>query len=108
MWGDAPELANFQCLLIFSAIADFTVMFRRSKVISYTQPIVQIHNRLFIKNPTNAYNYVAYIEPFHYTTWITIGIFCVLTPLFLYLATKYSIFKFLKLIVLYYCCLILN
>ena len=60
----------------------------RRKVVSFTYPLFRTDNRIFIKNPNNAFNYVAYIEPFYYTTWIAIGAFCILTPLLLYLAAE--------------------
>ena len=36
--------------------------------------------QLFIKNPTevNAFNYMAFIEPYTYQSWISLGIFCFL------------------------------
>jgi ABC-type amino acid transport substrate-binding protein len=34
------------------AVTDFTVTMARSSVITFAQPITQIHHRLFIKNPS--------------------------------------------------------
>ena len=78
----------FLLLLLISAITDFTITQDRSKVITFAQPITQIFHSLFIKNPTGALNYKAYIEPLHYTSWIVIALFCILTPPFLHITTQ--------------------
>ena len=72
---------------IFSAITDFTVTMERSAVMTFAQPITQIYHSLFIKNPTGTFNYVAYIEPLQYMSWIGIGLFVILTPPFMYFST---------------------
>ena len=78
----------FLNILLLLAITDFTVTQDRSKVITFAQPITQIFHSLFIKNPTGALNYMAYIEPLHYTSWIVIALFCILTPPFLHITTQ--------------------
>ena len=42
---------------------------------SFAQPITQIYHSLFIKNPSGALNYKAYIEPMHYLAWISVILF---------------------------------
>ena len=54
---------------------------------TFAQPITQIYHSLFIKNPTGTFNYVAYIEPLQYMSWIGIGLFVILTPPFMYFST---------------------
>ena len=78
----------YTSLIIFTAVTAFTVTLARSAVVSFPQPIVQIHYQLFIKNPTGTFNYMAYIEPLHYLSWIVIGFFCIVTPLFPYMMTN--------------------
>ena len=70
-------------------MTDFTVTRARSKVMSFAQPITQIYHSLFIKNPSGALNYMAYIEPMHYLAWISVIIFCLCTPPFLYMTARY-------------------
>ena len=45
-------------------------------------------DKLLIKNPLGGMNYMAYIEPLHYTAWYAIGLFFIVTPPFLYLTTR--------------------
>ena len=73
----------------FSAVTDFTVTRARSKVMSFAQPITQIYHSLFIKNPSGALNYKAYIEPMHYLAWISVILFCLFTPPFLYMTARF-------------------
>ena len=58
-----------------AAPTDFTVTLARSEVITFLTPIVQYYHVLFIKNPTETYNYMAYIEPLHWLAWLVIIIF---------------------------------
>ena len=59
------SFSNFVSI-VFSAVTDFTVTRARSKVMSFAQPITKIYHSFFIKNPSGALNYKAYIEPMHY------------------------------------------
>ena len=67
----------------FSAIA-FTITKERNEVISFTFPTHQLHHLLFIRNPLDSFNWASYTEPLYYTAWIMIGVFCLVTPFFLY------------------------
>ena len=67
----------------FSAIA-FTITKERNEVISFTFPTHQLHHLLFIRNPLDSFNWQSYTEPLYYTAWIMIGVFCLVTPFFLY------------------------
>ena len=68
---------------------DFTVTQARSEVISFALPITQIYHRLFIQNPSGTFNYLAYVEPLNILAWMMVGIFCLVTPIFIYLIAKY-------------------
>ena len=70
------------------AATDFTVTRARSDVITFAQPITQIYHSLFIQNPSGTFNYMAYIEPLHYLAWVFLGIFCLVTPPFMFLTAK--------------------
>jgi hypothetical protein len=70
------------------AVTDFTVTMGRSTVITFAQPITQIYHSLFIKNPTGSYNMKAYVEPFHYLSWVFLGIFCLVVSPILFLTTR--------------------
>ena len=72
------------------AATDFTVTRARSDVITFAQPITQIYHSLFIQNPSGTFNYMAYIEPLHYLSWIFVGVFSVVTPPAIFLTAKYS------------------
>ena len=76
--------------IIFTGVTPFTITLARSAIISFPQPVVKVHFQLFIKNPSDKFKYMAYIEPLHYLSWFFIGIFCIITPLFLYFANNMS------------------
>jgi hypothetical protein len=48
----------------------------------------QIYHSFFIKNPTGSLNYLAYVEPFYWTTWAFLFFFVMATPPFLFAAAK--------------------
>ena len=70
---------------------DFQVTHARSEVITFAQPIRETYHSLFIQNPSNTLNYKAYIEPLHYLAWMLVGLFCLVTPIFIYLIAKYML-----------------
>ena len=70
------------------AATDFTVTQERSAVMTFASPITQIYHSLFIKNPTETFNYMAYIEPLHYLSWVFVGVFCTVTPPAIFLTAK--------------------
>ena len=71
-----------------AAVTDFTITMERSEVITFAQPITQIFHSIFIKNPSGSLNYMAYVEPLRYSSWILVAIFCLVTPTFLYITTR--------------------
>jgi hypothetical protein len=73
---------------VFPAATDFTVTLERSEVMTFAQPITHIYHNLFIKNPTEAYNFKAYTDPLHDISWIVLIIFCVCTPPVVFLTTR--------------------
>ena len=70
------------------AATDFTVTEERSAVMTFANPITQIYHALFIKNPTETFNYMAYIEPMHWLAWVGLLVFIALVPPLLYLTAK--------------------
>ena len=77
--------------LIFSflAIEGFAVSPERSQVVDFTHTILETSFNIVIKNPVGNPNYMAYILPFTYISWICVGLFCLVAPLFLFLTTMY-------------------
>ncbi len=71
------------------APTDFTVTIERSAVMSFLNPITQIYHSLFIKNPSDSYNFQAYIEPMHWLAWVILLVFIALVPPFLWLTTRF-------------------
>ena len=76
--------------IILLAVASFTVTKARSNVITFATPIVQIYHAVFIKNPLGTFNYKAYFEPFRYMSWLLVGLFCILTPTFLFVIARFG------------------
>ena len=77
--------------IIDIAPTDFTVTQERSAVMTFANPITQIYHALFIKNPTETYNYTAYTEPMHWIAWVGLLVFIALVPPLLFLTTRYDI-----------------
>ena len=71
-----------------SGVAPFGNTMARRKAVSFCDPITETFNTLFIKNPSQTFNFAAYVEPMHYLAWIFVIVFCLLTPPFLYITTK--------------------
>ena len=70
------------------APTDFTVTQERSAVMTFANPITQIYHALFIKNPTETFNYTAYTEPMHWIAWVGLLAFIAVVPPLLFLTTK--------------------
>ena len=69
-------------------IAAFTVTQERSTVISFATPIMEMYHTLFIKNPAESYNLMAYIKPMHWLSWIFLIVLLATVPPLLYLAIR--------------------
>ena len=69
-------------------IAAFTVTQERSAVMTFASPITQIYHTLFIKNPAENFNFMAYIEPLHWFAWVALLVLLVTVPPILYLAIR--------------------
>ena len=60
----------------------------RSAVMTFANPITQIYHSLFVQNPSETFNYMAYIEPMHWLAWVGLLVFIALVPPLLYLTAK--------------------
>ena len=69
-------------------IAAFTVTQERSTVITFATPIMEMYHTLFIKNPAESYNLMAYIKPMHWLAWICLIVLLATVPPLLYLAIR--------------------
>ena len=72
----------------FPAISPFLVTLERSQVVSYSHPVGDVYHTFFIKNPTDTFNMAAYTNTLTGLAWIAIGLFCIICPVFMYLATQ--------------------
>ena len=62
----------------------------RQVATDWTTPLIFSYKSVFIKNPTNVYNFTAYLEPLTYLSWAIIGVFFLLVPYFLYIISSKS------------------
>ncbi len=62
------------------AVTDLTRTLERSKVVSYGLPILNLYHRLYISTPGGGYNFKAYTNTLHSTTWNLLGLSIVLMP----------------------------
>ena len=67
----------------------FAVTEERSTVMTFTNTISESYHSLFIKNPAETFNLMAYIEPMHWLTWIGLFVLLATLPPLLYLAVRY-------------------
>jgi len=87
---DIGNKSNCHKLKVIFAIAvtDFTVTKERSQVMTFAEPITQIYNSLFIKNPANVPNYTAYTQSFHWNVWFANLAVLVVGAIILYIAIR--------------------
>ena len=73
----------------FLGVTGFSNSFARAQVIDFSYRVQPpSFDKLLIANPLGSMNYMAYVQPLHYTAWYAIGIFIIVTPPFLYLTTR--------------------
>ena len=70
------------------ATTDFTVTEERSTVMTFASPITQIYHTLFIKNPAEKFNLLAYVAPMHWIAWVGLFVLLATVPLILYLTIR--------------------
>ena len=93
----SASILHVYCEILFFvslAATDFTVTQERSEVMTFAEPITEIYHSMFIKNPAGRPNYTAYSEPFHYMSWVAVGILVLITPPFLFFAARQVYFFF--------------
>ena len=83
--GMVKLLANHD---IDIATASFMVTQQRSTVITFASPISDFYSSLFIKNPTEIFNIMAYIEPMQLLAWVGVFVFLATVPPLLYLTVR--------------------
>ena len=66
----------------------FAVTQERSTVITFASPLFEVYYSLFIKNPAEIFNIMAYIEPMHWLAWIGMLVLLATVPPLLYLAVR--------------------
>ena len=66
----------------------FAVKQERSTVITFASPIYMTYFSLFIKNPSETFNIMAYIEPMHLLAWVGMFVLLATVPPLLYLAVR--------------------
>ena len=67
---------------------EFTVTQERSTVMTFATPITEIYHSFFVKNPAETFNFLAYIEPMHWLTWVSMLVLLATMPPLLYLAVR--------------------
>ena len=80
-------------LISFSSISAATSLIQtveRELSTDWTIPLVFSYQSIFIKNPTNVYNYTAYLEPLKYLSWGIIFLFLIISPVFIYFIWKHA------------------
>ena len=85
-WNGIVKLLANQDIDI--GVTTFAVTQERNTVITFASPMFEVYYALFIKNPAEIFNIMAYIEPMHWLAWISLlGLLATLPPL-LFLAVR--------------------
>ena len=85
-WNGMIDLLADQKIDI--APAPFTVTEKRSTVVTFASPITEVFHTLFVKNPAESYNVMAYIKPMHWFAWICLFVLLATVPPLLHLAIR--------------------
>ena len=69
-------------------VTTFAVTQERSTVITFGSQMFEVYYALFIKNPADNFNIMAYIEPMHWLAWVGVLVLLATVPPLLYLAVR--------------------
>ncbi len=72
------------------APAEFTVTALRSKAVDFLLPVTESHQKIFVKNPAESFNWTAFLEPLEWSCWGVIVIFIAVVPFFMARAVAIS------------------
>ena len=86
-WSGMVNLLANQDIDIAATL--FAVTEERSTVMTFTNTISESYHSLFIKNPAETFNLMAYIDPMHWLTWMGLFVLLATVPPLLYLAVRY-------------------
>ena len=75
------------------AVTDLTYTVPRTAVLTFVTPLELSYHTLFIKNPSESYNFLAYVDPLQWMSWTFIGVYVLIIPLFLGLTTRYNVLQ---------------
>ena len=74
------------------AVTPLAENLERTQVISFSIPIYQARTQIFMENPRDALNYFTYVESLTWMAWTFVGLFSLIAPPFLYVATRLNVF----------------
>ena len=60
----------------------------RNEVVSFLYSLVTFRNYLFLKRPTDSWNWMAYIEPLHWNAWFSVSLLIFLASLAFYFISQ--------------------
>ena len=72
----------------FSAVTDFTITEKRSHVMTFSSAMDEFFHAVFIKNPSDSYNYQAYTSPLTNSTWLLLFVWIIATPPILFIVAR--------------------
>ena len=87
-WNGMMNLVQKQ--LVDFAPTSLIQTVERQLATDWTLPLVFSHLSIFIKNPTNTYNYTAFLEPLTYASWVAILVFLLSVPFVIFFISKMS------------------
>ena len=71
-----------------SGVTDFTVTEARSEVITFSEALIEYYHSVFIKRPNEGLHITAYTDPLRMYSWSMISVFCLVSPVFLFLTVR--------------------
>ena len=69
-------------------MTDLTVTEDRSEVITFSESLIEYYNSVFVKRPGDGLHLTAYTDPLTKYSWTMISVFCLVSPIFLFLSVR--------------------
>ena len=86
-WHDLIIKLVFELIILLGAATLYHTQ-SRAESVSFSTPLNYGSQSIYIKNPANVYNYLAYLEPLTYWSWVSILILLIAFAFILHTMTK--------------------
>ena len=84
----SKNLVGYARIVILKGLVPLVFDSERNKAMSYAFATNSFRYVLAIKTPTDSMSYMAYIDPITVLAWTSLGIFCLISPIFLTIVSR--------------------